>query len=159
MSVNITEISDDENGTLYKLSMSKEENKPLYVNLSNISPMFTPDKIYGSYYIKWNIRGINVDIIEKVEYHLKEIFSDNLLVSNILQRPKYPLLLNTKYTYKKTGENIISDSIENIVDYLVINSNDDKYNITLSINNIYVNKKTKTIKYPLNVRKISKFAL
>ena len=156
MSITLTEVSSNPNGELYRLSTSSEENKPLYINLLNISPMFSPDKIYGVYYIKWNIREINVDIIEKVEFHLQDIFEGYSLVSNIQNRPKYPLLLNTKYKYKKTGNPIITDSIENIGNYLGSNSIQEKYNLSLSINNIYLDKKTKTIKYPLDIRKISK---
>ena len=159
MSISLTEVSSDAKGELYKLSTSSNEHKPLYINLLNISPMFSPDRIYGMYYIKWNVRGVNIDIIEQVEYHLEQIFEDYTLVSNIQKRTKYPLLLNTKYKYKKTRESIISDSIENINDYLVINSKDDRYNVSLSISNIYLDKKTKTIKYPLDIRKISKVAL
>ena len=159
MSITLTEVSSDANGELYRLSTSSDENKPLYINLLSLSPMFSPDKIYGLYYIKWNIRGVSVDIIEKVEYHLQNIFEGYVLVSNIQNRPKYPPLLNTKYKYKKTGESIISDSIEDINDYIVANSKEDRYNISLSINNIYLDKKTKTIKYPLDIRKISKVAL
>ena len=159
MSITLTEVSSDENGELYRLSTSPDENKPLYINVLSISPMFSPDKIYGVYYIKWNIKDVNVELIEKVEYNLENIFDEYSLASNILRRPNYPLLLNTKYKYKKSGENIISDSIENINDYLVINSKEDKYNISLSINNVYIDKKTKTIKYPLDIRKISKVAL
>ena len=156
MSITLTEVSSNPNGELYRLSTSSEENKPLYINLLNISPMFSPDKIYGVYYIKWNIREINVDIIEKVEFHLQDIFEGYSLVSNIQNRPKYPPLLNTKYKYKKTGNPIITDSIENIGNYLGSNSIQEKYNLSLSINNIYLDKKTKTIKYPLDIRKISK---
>ena len=156
MNISLTEVSSDDKGELYKLSTSSDENKPLYINLLNISPMFSPDKIYGVYYIKWNIRGVSVDLIEKIEYNLQNIFEGYSLVSNIQNRPKYPLLLNTKYKYKKSGESIITDSIDNISDYIVVNSKEDKYNITLSVNNIYLDKKTKTIKYPLDIRKISK---
>jgi len=159
MSITLTEVRSDANGELYRLSTSSEENKPLYINLLSLSPMFPPDKIYGVHYIKWNVRGVNVDIIERVEYHLQDIFEGYSIVSNIQNRPKYPPLLNTKYKYKKTGDGIISDSIENINDYLVVNSREDTYNISISINNIYVDKKTKTIKYPLDIRKISKVAL
>ena len=69
MSISLTEISSNSDGELYKLSTSSDEHKPLYINLLNISPMFSPDKIYGVYYIKWNVRGVNIDIIEQVEYH------------------------------------------------------------------------------------------
>ena len=101
MSISLTEVSSDANGELYKLSTSSNENKPLYINLLNITPMFSPDKIYGVYYIKWNIRGVNIDIIEQVEYHLEQIFENYSVISNIQKRSKYPLLLNTKYKYRK----------------------------------------------------------
>lgn len=150
MAFSLEKLKETNNGFLYKLLL---DNKKVYLKYKNIKALFKPDKYRNTYYIKWNAGEICLlDELEYIENAIKSCFEGRVMSSNILKKKNYPLMLNTKYTYKKTNPIVISDTLLSIPEFIE-NNLDKSYNITLEIGKIFITENE--IKYPLDIKYIN----
>jgi len=148
MSLEIIKVSSVKTGILYKII---ENNSGIRIKLTNLKTPFKPDKYFNNVYIKWKINIENIHKILKVEKLLSLHFKKNIK-SNIIKRPNYPLMINTKYIYNKNNPLIIDNSLSNIAEYIE-NNLEQSYDITLEFGKIFVNDDI--IKYPLIIKDIN----
>tara|TARA_B110000208_G_C11728113_1_gene415345 strand:+ start:835 stop:1296 length:462 start_codon:yes stop_codon:yes gene_type:complete len=150
MAFSLEKIKETNNGVLYKLLL---DNNKVYLKYKNVKALFKPDKYRNTYYIKWNVGEICLlEELEYIENIINSCFDGRVMSSNILKKNKYPLMLNTKYTYKKTKPIIISNTFLSVPEFIETNL-DKSYNITLEIGKIFITENE--IKYPLDIKYIN----
>ena len=147
MSLEIIKVSTKKTGKLYKIL---ENSNNINIKLTNIKVMFKPDKYYDNFYIKWQINIENIYKIIKIENILLQHFKTDIK-SNIIKKPNYPLMLNTKFVYNKNDPIIIDGDLTSVPEFIE-NNLEKSYNISIEIGKIFVND---TIKYPLIIKDIN----
>ena len=144
----LIKISKNKFGTTYKL---KNE---INLEFNNIKTLFGIEKIYNYKYIKWNIK--NLDKIIQFEKNIRQLLPNHNLKSTIIKKPNYPIMLLTKVPNYKNNSIIQNNAgeISSLNEYI---DKDNKYNVSLSIKNIFVGEND--VKFSIYINKISKCVL
>ena len=146
--MDLIKVSKNKFGTTYKL---KNE---INLEFINVKTLFGIEKIYNYRYIKWNIK--NLDKIIQIEKNIKLLLPNHNLKSNIINKVNYPQMLLTKVPNYKNNSIIQTKpgEISSLNEYI---DKDNKYDVNLSIKNIFVGETD--VKFSIYINKISKCVL
>jgi hypothetical protein len=143
-------------GDLYKIY--NEERQKIYFKLQKTKTLFGLESRYNNKYIKWTINYNIIDSIKLLENSLKEQFNycniDNV-ISKIIYKKNYPVLLESKISNRKLSNDIIYHEKGELTSYDSIN-NKKIYNVSLILDNIFIKKNNSknTLYYNLEIDSI-----
>lgn len=150
--IKLTKKTDNNDGCLYKINYNNDT--AISLSIDNTISLFGLETYKNNFYIKWIIDNNFqvIDFIESLENNIKSELNTEIL-SNLIKKEKYPLMLNTKIIYTKNINIINSDKggISTIKEYI---KKGNKYNMSLSISDVFLNKKKKLIFYSIIIKKI-----